>query len=96
MSKEPGFNIEDENDDEFMAVTEGLALAGQAMEDHSAHTVLAISLDNQGGHFAVLSGRADADAINQIENLLANLRSVIEGSGEDSAYVAISDSYDEQ
>lgn len=43
------FNIDNASDDEFFAVTEGLALAGQVMEEKGSGTLLTINLSAEGG-----------------------------------------------
>ena len=67
------FNIDEVSDDEFFAITEGLALIGAAMEEKSTSALLAIRLGEEGAD-AVLAGTVGEAAIEKLEELLAQLK----------------------
>lgn len=64
--------IDTMSDDTFMAVTEALALAGEAMEEHQSETLLVVSLSKEGNN-AILGGDVRAEQIDQLRNLVEEL-----------------------
>lgn len=79
------FNIDNANDDEFFAVTEGLALAGQVMEEKGSGTLLTINLSAEGGNDGILSGTVDEKALLKLEAIFEQLKArALEENGEDA------------
>ncbi|WP_447593566.1 hypothetical protein [Aquipseudomonas campi] len=70
---QPRFNIDQVSDDEFFAVTEGVALAGAAMEEKGATTLLVIQLSDTGND-AILAGTISEQALAKLESLLEQLK----------------------
>lgn len=70
-------------DSAYMAVTEALGLAGDAMEGRQTDALLIITLAGDT-HNAILGGTLTAERIEVIEGLLAELkrRAVTEGDGD--------------
>lgn len=66
-------------DDTFMAVTEALALAGEALDEHQSETLLVVSLSADGNN-AILGGDVKPGQIDQLRNLLDELGARAESS----------------
>ena len=75
-------------DSAFMAITEVMGLAADAMDANPSDALLVISLSG-GSENAILGGTLDADKISRIQALLAELqtRAVTEGDSDKVLHV---------
>lgn len=90
------FNIDTVSDDQFFAVTEGLALAGQVMEVKGSGTLLVINLGSEGGNDGILSGSVDEQALAKLEELFEQLKErALEGPGEDAMVLHLEEQLDD-
>lgn len=64
--------IDKMDDGTFMAVTEAMGLAAEAMEEHQSETLLVISLA-EGGNNAILGGVISEDVITKLQGLIDEL-----------------------
>lgn len=64
--------IDKMDDSTYIAVTEAMALAGDAMEEHQTETLLVISLAD-GGNNAILGGAISDEVIAKLESLVQEL-----------------------
>lgn len=75
------FPVENADDDEFFAVTEGMGLLGgqtvllnEVLAAQGSRTLLEISIDQDGYVDAVLAGRLDDESLDLLQQALTNLR----------------------
>lgn len=91
-----GPNIDLANDDEYFAITEGMAVASNFMEEKGSRTLLIINLGLENGDDAILAGSVSEQDIERIEGLLEQLkeRAMIEAeeSPEDAKMLHLEDS----
>ena len=80
------FNIDEASDDEYFAVTEGMALIGAAMEEKPTSTLLVLRLGADGND-AILAGAVSGHTIEKLDALLVKLkeRAQLEASDSDGA-----------
>lgn len=80
------FNIDEASDDEYFAVTEGMALIGTAMEEKPTSTLLVLRLGADGND-AILAGAVSGHTIEKLDALLIKLkdRAQLEASDADGA-----------
>jgi hypothetical protein len=69
-----GQNIDQVDDNEYMAVTEAMAVFGEEIEQRGSRTWLGISLAEDGCEIAALGGRVSPEALDRLEALLTQLR----------------------
>lgn len=82
---QPRFNIDTVSDDEFFAVTEGLAVSGQVMDEKGSSTLLILSLSPESGADGILSGAVSEQALEKLEALFEQLKArALEESGDDA------------
>lgn len=81
-------NIDKINDDTFLAVTEAMGLAGEALEKGDADLLLVISLVGER-ESAVLGGRVTTAAVERLQALVDDLkvRAQAEGEGDHVLHV---------
>jgi len=71
--------IDNMPDDTFMAVTEALGIAGEAMDEHQSETLLIVSLSSDGNN-AILGGKINEESLEQLRNLLDELEEKADNS----------------
>ncbi len=82
---QPRFNIDTVSDDEFFAVTEGLAISGQVMEEKGSATMMVLSLSTDSGADGILAGTVSEEALEKLEALFEQLKArALEEEGEDA------------
>lgn len=83
----PRFNIDTVSDDEFFAVTEGLAVSGQVMEEKGSSTMMVLSLSTDSGADGILAGTVSEQALEKLEALFEQLKARALEETEDDALV---------
>lgn len=84
---QPRFNIDTVSDDEFFAVTEGLAVSGQVMEEKGSSTMMVLSLSADAGADGILAGSISEQALEKLESLFEQLKERALEEPEDDALV---------
>lgn len=92
---QPRFNIDTVSDDEFFAVTEGLAVSGQVMDEKGSSTLLIISLSPENGADGILAGTISEAALEQLEKLFEQLKErALEEDGDDAMVLHLEEKAD--
>ena len=68
------FNIDTVSDDEYFAVTEGMAISGQVMDEKGTSTVLVLNLSEDAGDDGILAGTISEQAIERLDALYDQLK----------------------
>ena len=68
------FNIDTVSDDEYFAVTEGMAISGQVMDEKGTSTVLVLNLSADAGYDGILAGTVSEEALEKLEALFGQLK----------------------
>ena len=68
------FNIDFVSDDEYFAVTEGMAISGQVMDEKGTSTVLVLNLSADAGYDGILAGTVSEEALEKLEALFGQLK----------------------
>ena len=68
------FNIDTVSDDEYFAVTEGMAISGQVMDEKGTSTVLVLNLSADAGYDGILAGTITEQAIERLDVLYDQLK----------------------
>lgn len=90
---QPRFNIDTVSDDEFFAVTEGLAVSGQVMDEKGSSTLLILNLSPESGADGILSGAVSEQALEKLEGLFEQLKArALEESGDDAMVLHLEES----
>lgn len=82
-----GHNIDNADDDEYMAVTEAMGLIGQAQEDKGTGSLLAINIGLDGSHSGVMGGTLDTQTIERFEEIIEQLKQAAAEDQEEGAKV---------
>lgn len=92
---QPRFNIDHISDDQFFAVTEGLAISGQFMDEKGSSTLLIVSLSPEGAADGVLAGTITEAAIEALEKLVDQLKErALELDGDDAVVLHLEEPAD--